>query len=57
MKKVIYSYTYVSSSGSSGAMIKSNVKIPLWGTFEYDGDVYIVIEECGSGFDFIAKRV
>jgi hypothetical protein len=57
MKEIIYSYTYVSHSESSGAMITTKIKVPIGGTFFYNGDTYLVIESCGNGVDFIAKRL
>jgi hypothetical protein len=57
MKEIIYSYTYVSHSESSGAMITTKIQVPIGGTFFYNGDTYLVIESCGNGVDFIAKRL
>jgi len=56
MKEIIYNYTY--AAGCGGGMIKTNVKIPIGGTFFYNGDTYLVTEEAyDTGVDFFAKRL
>lgn len=52
----IYSYCYVSSSGSSGGFINSNFKVDIGGRFEHNGTTYEVTEKLNE-FNFYIKIV
>lgn len=53
-KEKIYTYYYVSTSGTGGGLIESTIKVPIGGIFEYNGTEYKVTGEL-DGFNFYAE--
>jgi len=52
----IYHYCYVSSSGSGGGFIESNIKVNIGSKFQYNDTNYEVTEKVND-FHFIIKIV